>query len=99
MKPTEMDSILPIAWNLTKTIRRSAIRWHATFIGSRPVNGNASKPKTSAQLRPRQNSPLQAKFATRGGGINDLDYIPSPEDLIEMLIWSLALVWERNAAT
>jgi len=34
-----------------------------------------------------------------GGEINDVHDIPSPEDLIEMLIWSLAVVRERDATT
>ena len=36
---------------------------------------------------------------TGGGEINDLDYIPSREDLIEMLTLSLALDWEGDATT
>ena len=34
-----------------------------------------------------------------GGEINDFHCIPLPEDLIEVLIWSLALVRERDATT
>jgi hypothetical protein len=61
--------------------------------------------ETHRDRRPRSRqgyakiAPLNSSLSNRVGEINAADDIPSPKDLIEMLMWSRAPVPERDTTT